>query len=117
MRLQKYYAISTPGFFDVDLDRVDLHLKWAAEENSITVDEVISRLEAGNQVKFDTDRHSKLRCGDVHEQRVEARKAKQKPVKMVECDCGHTINSVQVMTSAFGSSCLDCYDRMSGEAE
>ena len=113
MRLQKYYAISTPGFFDVN--RVELHLGWAAEENNITVDEVIRWLKAGKTVKFDTDRNSKLRCGEIHEQRVEARKAKQKPVKMIECACGHTINSVLVMSSAFGSSCPDCYDRMSGE--
>lgn len=32
---------------------------------------------------------------------------------MVKCSCGHTVPSVQVMNASNGTSCPDCYDRMS----
>ena len=45
--------------------------------------------------------------------------AKKKPVlkfvevEMVKCRCGHTIPRSMVMAASMGSSCPDCYDRMS----
>ena len=46
---------------------------------------------------------------------VEATKAKPKPrpVKMVECDCGCTVPASVVMSTSTGTSCPECYDRMS----
>lgn len=41
------------------------------------------------------------------------RKRNLPPVQLVACDCGHSVPSAQVMTSSTGSSCPDCYDRMS----
>lgn len=32
---------------------------------------------------------------------------------MVKCDCGHTVHKSQRMMTSNGSSCPDCYDRMS----
>ena len=32
---------------------------------------------------------------------------------LVKCDCGHTVHRSQVMNASRGSSCPDCYDRMS----
>jgi len=40
----------------------------------------------------------------------------QKPavaVEMVKCSCGHSVPRGQVMSASMGSSCPDCYDRMS----
>jgi hypothetical protein len=34
-------------------------------------------------------------------------------VDMVRCSCGHTIPRDQVMAATLGSSCPDCYDRLS----
>jgi hypothetical protein len=34
-------------------------------------------------------------------------------VSMVKCSCGHTVSSTMVMSASMGSSCPDCYDRMS----
>ena len=34
-------------------------------------------------------------------------------VETVECSCGHTIPRSQVMNASLGSSCPDCYDRLS----
>jgi hypothetical protein len=42
-----------------------------------------------------------------------ARRAAAPPVKMVKCSCGHTVPSGSVMSASMGSSCPDCYDRMS----
>ncbi len=36
------------------------------------------------------------------------------PVTMVQCDCGHSVPQGQRMNASLGSSCPDCYDRMSG---
>ena len=35
------------------------------------------------------------------------------PTRLVTCDCGHAVPSAQVMSASSGSSCPDCYDRMS----
>lgn len=32
---------------------------------------------------------------------------------MVKCDCGHTVHKSQRMMTSTGSSCHECYDRMS----
>lgn len=42
-------------------------------------------------------------------------KSPSKPPEMqfVKCSCGHTIPSGLVMSASMGSSCPDCYDRMS----
>lgn len=34
-------------------------------------------------------------------------------IAMKKCSCGHTIPTSQVMSASMGSSCPDCYDRMS----
>jgi len=35
------------------------------------------------------------------------------PVEMKKCSCGHTIPKTLVMSASMGSSCPDCYDKMS----
>ena len=35
------------------------------------------------------------------------------PVQLVKCSCGHSVEKSQVMSASMGSSCSDCYDRMS----
>jgi len=34
-------------------------------------------------------------------------------VEMIKCDCGHTVPKCSVMSVSTGTSCPDCYDRMS----
>ena len=43
---------------------------------------------------------------------VQPRAARPAPV-MVACSCGHTVESGSVMSASLGTSCPDCYDRMS----
>ena len=44
----------------------------------------------------------------------ENRKIPRLPVPTRKCDCGHTVPVGSVMSASMGSSCVDCYDRMSG---
>src|SRR5271157_4380625 len=37
----------------------------------------------------------------------------EQKIEMKKCSCGHTVPSSQVMSASMGSSCPDCYDRMS----
>jgi hypothetical protein len=43
---------------------------------------------------------------------IQLRTGRPEPV-MVHCSCGHTVNSFSVMSASMGTSCPDCYDRMS----
>jgi len=36
-----------------------------------------------------------------------------KPVELVLCSCGHRVPKGSVMSASMGTSCPDCYDRMS----
>lgn len=60
--------------------------------------------------------HNKLYYGDDWYMTIQAKKTpkKQPTVEMVKCDCGHTIPKNLVMAASLGTSCPDCYDRMSG---
>ena len=42
-----------------------------------------------------------------------ARRARRQSSAMVKCDCGHSAADSQVMSTSSGTSCPDCYDRMS----
>jgi len=49
----------------------------------------------------------KAYCAMVNTQRA------QRDAEMVYCDCGCTVTANQVMSASLGTSCPDCYDRMS----
>ena len=46
-------------------------------------------------------------CAEIKAQRA------QRTAKMVLCSCGHAVPANQVMIASLGTSCPDCYDRMS----
>jgi hypothetical protein len=35
------------------------------------------------------------------------------PLPLIHCDCGHTVPRALAMTTSTGTSCSECYDRMS----
>ncbi len=85
-------------------------IKAAAELNGRPVGEIQRRLEGGSAVNW---------CQSPnyyydHSHGVIRRKRSAKPVDMKLCDCGHRVPSDQVMSASLGTSCPDCYDRMSG---
>ena len=45
---------------------------------------------------------------------LEAERLQPTPPATVKCDCGHVVPRAWVMSASLGTSCPDCYDRMSG---
>ena len=80
----------------------------------LTRDEVVAALSTGRKLRNDaSDWYSNCRDGEACERKMAERIATAPPIKMVLCSCGHTIPSGSVMSASLGSSCPDCYDRLS----
>lgn len=47
-------------------------------------------------------------------QNRERREERPANIETVRCSCGHTVPRAWVMGASLGTSCPDCYDRMSG---
>lgn len=76
--------------------------------------EVRETLSAGEELRNDPeDWYSVCRDGEAVERILAARRAAAPPVRPVKCTCGHTVRAESVMNASLGSSCPDCYDRMS----
>lgn len=84
-------------------------MEKAAAFNNVLESVIIDDLLNGKQIKW---RQSANYTYD-HSHGVIRRKAAPRIVKMVKCTCGHSVPSVQVMSTGRGTACLDCYDRMS----
>lgn len=74
-----------------------------------TREQIVAILEAGRSVKW---------CQSPnfyydHSYGVIGRKRTAPPVELVSCDCGHSVPISQRMNASLGTSCPDCYDRMS----
>lgn len=81
----------------------------AAERNNKTVEEIKEYLLGGGAVAW---------CDSPnyyydHGKGIIRPKKNVKPVQLIKCDCGHSVPQSQVMNASMGSSCPDCYDRMS----
>lgn len=80
----------------------------------LTRDEVVEYLGTGATLRNDpADWYSECRDGDAVDRIMAERRARQKPVEMIDCSCGHTVPRSSVMSASLGTSCPDCYDRMS----
>lgn len=82
----------------------------AMEINGKTRAQIVALLESGQAVKW---------CKSPnyyydHSYGLIGRKRNAPPVVMVKCDCGHSVPQGQRMSASLGTSCPDCYDRMSG---
>ena len=74
-----------------------------------TREEIVAILEAGKSVKW---------CKSPnfyydHSYGVIGTKRNAPTPVMVRCDCGHSVPQGQRMSASMGTSCPDCYDRMS----
>ena len=81
-----------------------------------TRDELVAALEAGVVVQSGDDWDDQVRCGEAADRREserQARAAARPAVELVRCDCGHRVPRGSVMSASLGSSCPECYDRMS----
>ena len=86
-----------------------LHGKW----QKITTQDAKDVLAAGNTLRYDTDWYAKLRNKEVFAARLKDARDAKRTEENVMCDCGHSVPKVLVMRASLGTSCPDCYDRMS----
>lgn len=71
-----------------------------------TRNEVLAALESGKTLRNDaSDWYSNCR--------YEPAPRPVATVELVKCSCGHSVPKISVMSTSTGSSCPDCYDRMS----
>lgn len=80
-------------------------IERAAQRDNQTVAKIESRLLAGETIYYMAAWDAKIRLA----KEKPAPKLQSKPLRM--CDCGHTTE--YPMSTSNGSSCPDCYDRMS----
>jgi hypothetical protein len=67
---------------------------------------VTAALEAGQTVKKSADWYANIRFEPIA-------KPIEKSIELKKCSCGHTVPKQSAMSTSTGSSCPDCYDRMS----
>jgi hypothetical protein len=90
-------------------DELERAIVGAVEIEGKAREEIVTLLESGKAVRWCTSAnfyydHSYGKLG---------RKRVVPPVVMVHCDCGHTVPQGERMSASLGTSCPDCYDRMS----
>lgn len=110
MRLQ--YQLSNGDWIDCG-ERTDEFLDRCAKYNTgiTTRDEVLAALSTGKILRNDSvDWYSKCRDAEAIER---IRQERSEQIDMVKCSCGHTIPRTAVMNASMGTSCINCYDRMS----
>lgn len=69
-----------------------------------TTEDILDYLQTGKTLDYDDEWYAVVKM-DIPKT--------PKPVEMVKCDCGHTVSRCSVMGTSTGSSCPECYDRMS----
>jgi len=85
-------------------------IEAAAKLKQTTIDEIKTLLTNGHEVAYDKTSNYYY----THDmKRIRIRPAPRPQPIMVKCSCGHTISKTSVMNASMGSSCPDCYDRMS----
>ena len=104
------HMLSTGEWIDIAPDYVDCYIQRCVDHGRLDSREaVLAALEAGREVRNDpADWYSYCRF-------------KPKPVVApsrpcpapIMCDCGHAVSAAVVMQASMGTTCPDCYDRMS----
>jgi hypothetical protein len=90
-------------------DELEQAIVGAMEIEGKTRNDIIAILESGKSVRWC---QSPNYYYDHSYGKIGTRRTAQ-PVEMVMCNCGHRIEKNMVMSASMGTSCPDCYDRMS----
>ena len=74
-------------------------------ELCLTVDAIVAYLETDKKLSWADEWYAQIRKTPAQS---------PKPIdELVKCSCGHTIPKSHVMNASMGTSCPECYDRMS----
>lgn len=88
-------------------------LTQAAALNKMDEAELVRLLNDGRGAAADYAQGANYFC-DHGMKKIRSAVRPAPPVrKMVKCSCGHTVPAGSVMYASMGTSCPDCYDRMS----
>jgi hypothetical protein len=82
----------------------------AAKRNNVTEARIIEMLRGGVKVAWCNSPNHYYDHGTGY---IRRKRAAQQPAKLVRCDCGRSVEPTLVMSASRGTSCPDCYDRMS----
>lgn len=99
------YQLSNGNWIDCK-DRNEEFLTRCATQSGLDRECTIRALSSGKTLRNDSDDwYSNCRF-------------KPEPVKivvaeLVKCSCGHSVPKISVMNASLGTSCPDCYDRLS----
>lgn len=97
------YQISNGSWQDCG-DKTEYFLTRCEKTTGKSRQEVLSALEAGKRVRYNSEGwYSYCRYKPA---------PRRQPV-MIKCDCGCSVPSTSVMHASLGTSCPDCYDKMS----
>jgi hypothetical protein len=115
MRLQRQYENGqwwdderSEKFIGMVLAREPEFAPIDGREPMVTRQHVLDYLATGKTLRYSCDWYANIRDADALKPRA------TRPVVMVNCDCGHSVSAGLVMSASRGTSCHDCYDRMSG---
>ncbi len=106
------------GSLGMDWERVDEVTANAALDAAATF-EKIDRTEL--EKLLNSERGTAAKTGKKspnysYDHGMEMIRATNRPtpkIDLVQCSCGHSVPRISVMSTSAGSSCPDCYDRMS----
>jgi hypothetical protein len=82
----------------------------AARRNNVTEARVVEMLQNGVKVAWCDSPNYYYDHGVGY---IRRKRASQPPPQLVRCSCGHSVERTLVMSASQGTSCPDCYDRMS----
>lgn len=114
--MQIQYQLSNGMWSDVPEHRIDEFINMAIQTESwlaprlereplTTKEQVIECMESGKTVRIGSDWYDNIRIPQPPKPFIQP--------EMVKCSCGHTVPRVSVMSASMGTSCPECYDRMS----
>jgi len=93
-----------------DAETLDNAIEQAAKRNEISVGEVKQMIQSGQKIAW---RNSPNYTYDHSVGYIRQKRTQEKSVNLIRCDCGHSAPRAQVMNASRGTSCVDCYDKMS----
>ena len=87
-------------------------IRGAMAMHNLTREQVIEKLDSGCKVPWCKSPNHYYDHSFGQLKRKDD--APWRPVALVHCDCGHDVPASERMNASLGTSCPDCYDRMSG---
>jgi hypothetical protein len=109
---EKQFRIATPEALELALIQAEATPQAAlgGAVRLMSRDELIAKMATGREIIFGETANYYY----THDnKRIRIQPAPRPAPVMVACSCGHTVESISVMSTSTGSSCPDCYDRMS----